>query len=155
MIAAAVRKARMQDVKPIHALMLSTGHEGYLLPRSLSDIYSRVRDFFVLHDENGALIGCSALAITWENLAEVRSLLMVPDLRGGGGGHLLVSACLDEARSLGLARVFALTYQVRFFERQGFQVVSKDTLPQKVWMDCIHCPKFPDCDETAVLLELA
>ncbi len=155
MINGVVRKARMQDIRSIHALMLSTAQEGYLLPRSLTELYSHVRDFFVLHDPGDKLIGCAALSIMWENLAEVRSLLMAPELRGGGGGYRLVNACLEEARSLGLAKVFALTYQVAFFERQGFHVVSKDILPQKVWMDCIHCPKFPDCDETAVLLELA
>ena len=149
-----VRKARMSDVKSIHALLLSTSGEGLLLPRSLSELYGHVRDFFVLHDEEGRLIGCAALSIMWDDLAEVRSLLVAPDLRGGGRGYLLVKACLEEARALGLTRVFALTYQVAFFERQGFKVVSKDMLPQKVWMICIHCPKFPDCDETAVLLEL-
>ena len=154
MIEATVRKAHMQDVKAIHALMLENEPEGTLLPRTLTQLYGRVRDFFVLHDAQGRLIGCSALSIMWENLAEVRSLLIAPELRGAGGGHLLVKACLDEARTLGLTKVFALTYQVAFFERQGFHVVSKDSLPQKVWVDCIHCPKFPDCDEIAVLVEL-
>lgn len=151
----AIRKARMEDVKEIHALLLSTSNEGVLLPRSLTQIYSHLRDFFVLRDDAGTLVGCGALSIIWDNLAEVRSLLVMPSARGHGGGHLLVNACLDEARELGLKKVFALTYRVDFFERQGFTVVSKDVLPQKVWMDCIHCPKFPDCDETAVLLELA
>ena len=149
-----VRKARMEDVKDIHALLLSTASEGLLLPRSLTQLYSHMRDFFVMRDADNVLIGCGALAIMWEGLAEIRSLLVAPTCRGLGGGHQLVLACLDEARSLGLGRVFALTYQVAFFERQGFSVVAKDVLPQKVWVDCIHCAKFPDCDETAVLLEL-
>jgi len=150
-----VRKARMEDVKDIHALLLSTADEGMLLPRSLPQLYSHLRDFFVMLDAGNVLIGCGALAIMWEGLAEIRSLLVAPASRSLGGGRLLVRACLDEARELGLKRVFALTYQVAFFERQGFSVVPKDVLPQKVWMDCIHCAKFPDCDETAVLLELA
>ena len=151
----AVGKARMEDVKDIHALLLSTAREGELLPRSLAQVYSRLRDFFVLRDAGNVLIGCSALSIIWEDLAEIRSLVVAPACRGSGGGCLLVRACLDEARELGLKRVFALTYRMEFFERQGFSVVSKDVLPQKVWMDCIHCAKFPDCDETAVLLDLA
>jgi len=150
-----VRKANMADVKDIHALLLSTAGEGMLLPRSLTQLYSHVRDFFVMRGADGALIGCGALSIIWEGLAEIRSLLVAPACRGLGYGRLLVRACLDEAPQLGLQRVFALTYQVAFFERQGFSVVSKDVLPQKVWVDCIHCAKFPDCDETAVLLDLA
>jgi amino-acid N-acetyltransferase len=148
----------MEDVKEIHALLLGTAGEGLLLPRSLTQLYSHLRDFFVMRDEDdedSGLIGCGALSMVWEGLAEIRSLLVAPACRGMGGGRLLVEACLDEARELGLRRVFALTYQVAFFERQGFSVASKDVLPQKVWTDCIHCPKFPDCDETAVLLDLA
>jgi amino-acid N-acetyltransferase len=156
---AVVRKARMEDVKDIHALLQSAAGEGMLLPRSLAQLYSHLRDFFVMHDAGhdagNVLIGCGALAIMWEGLAEIRSLLVAPACRSSGGGRLLVRACLDEARELGLRRVFALTYQVAFFERQGFSVAPKDVLPQKVWVDCIHCAKFPDCDETAVLLDLA
>ena len=151
----AVRKARMEDVKEIHALLLSASREGVLLPRSLAQLYSHSRDFFVMRDADNALVGCGALAIIWEDLAEIRSLLVAPACRGSGGGGQLVRACLDEARELGLKRVFALTYQMAFFERQGFSVVSKDVLPHKVWTDCINCPKFPDCDETAMLLDLA
>jgi len=152
---ATVRKARMEDVKDIHALLLSTAGEGMLLPRSLTQLYSHLRDFFVMRDAGDVLIGCGALSIMWEGLAEIRSLLVAPACRSSGGGRLLVRACLDEARELGLRRVFALTYQVAFFERQGFSVVSKDVLPQKVWVDCVHCAKFPDCDETAVLLDVS
>ena len=151
---ASIRKARMDDVKEIHAFLLSTAGEGVLLPRSLTQLYSHLRDFFVMHDADNVLIGCGALSIVWERLAEIRSLQVAPICRRQGGGQLLVQACLNEARELGLNRVFALTYQVAFFESQGFSVVPKDTLPQKVWLDCIHCVKFPDCDETAVLLEL-
>jgi amino-acid N-acetyltransferase len=150
-----VRKARMPDVRNIHGLLLGSTGEGTLLPRSLSDIYGHLRDFFVLHDQDGSLVGCAALTIVWENLAEIRSLFIDPGKRTCGGGSLLVNACLEEAAQLGLNKVFALTYRVDFFARHGFRPVSKDVLPQKVWMDCIHCPKFPDCDETAVLLEMS
>jgi amino-acid N-acetyltransferase len=150
-----VRKARMTDVRNIHGLLLGAAGEGVLLPRSLSDIYGHLRDFFVLYDQRGLLVGCAALSIVWENLAEIRSLLISPDKRRTGGGGLLIRACLDEAGQLGLRKIFALTYQTPFFQQYGFIPVSKDVLPQKVWTDCIHCPKFPDCDETAVLLEIA
>ena len=151
---AAIRKARMDDVKEIHAFLLNAAGEGMLLPRSLTQLYSHLRDFFVMLDENNVIVGCSSLSIVWEGLAEIRSLQVAPACRRKGGGKSLVQTCLNEARELGLKRVFALTYQVEFFVSQGFSVTPKDMLPQKVWLDCIHCAKFPDCDETAVLLEL-
>jgi amino-acid N-acetyltransferase len=90
----------------------------------------------------------------WEDLAEIRSLAVDPCCRDLGVGRALVESCLEEARSLRLRRVFALTYQEDFFRRLGFGAVDKSTLPQKVWGDCMRCTKFPDCDETAVLMEL-
>ncbi len=149
-----VRKARIDDVRNIHALLLTSASEGVLLPRSLSQIYSHLRDFFVLYDTDGELIGCSALSIVWDDLAEVRSLLISSKKRGLGGGYQLVNACIEEAKELRINKVFALTYQVDFFERQNFKIVTKDIFPQKVWLDCVNCAKFPDCDETAVLLDL-
>lgn len=149
-----IRKARVPDVKSIHGLLLHSGGMGLLLPRSLSDLYSKLRDFYVLADRDAETVrGCCALAITWEDIAEVRSLAIAEDLRGRGWGKRLVEACLSEAVTLGLFRVFTLTYQVDFFVRQGFRVVDKEVLPQKVWADCLNCPKFPGCDETAMLIE--
>lgn len=148
-----VRKARMNDIRAIHSLLLTSAADGLLLPRSLTELYGHLRDFYVVeHEEN--VIGCGALSIIWENMAEVRSLAVEPSLRRKGCGRLLVNECIEETRALGIHRLFALTYQVPFFEALGFSVVEKDVLPQKVWMDCIHCPKFPDCDETAVLLNI-
>lgn len=150
-----IRKARVQDVKAIHGLLMHTSGQGLLLPRSLNQLYSHLRDFLVIDpDDGGPLVGCCALSIAWDDIAEVRSLVVADGLRGKGWGRKLVDACLSDAVTLGIFRVFALTYQVDFFLRMGFRVVEKDVLPQKIWADCIHCPKFPDCDETAVLLEM-
>lgn len=149
-----IRKARVPDVKPIHGLLMHSGGMGLLLPRSLSDLYNKLRDFYVLADRDAETVhGCCALAITWEDIAEVRSLAIAEDLRGRGWGKRLVEACLSEAVTLGLFKVFTLTYQVDFFARQGFRVVDKEVLPQKVWADCLNCPKFPGCDETSMLIE--
>lgn len=148
-----VRKARMGDIRTIHSLLLTSSADGLLLPRSLSELYGHLRDFYVVEDD-GLAVGCGALSIIWENMAEVRSLAVAPEARRKGCGRLLVDACIAESRSLDIHRLFALTYQVPFFKALNFNVVEKDVLPQKVWMDCIHCPKFPDCDETAVLIEL-
>ena len=93
-------------------------------------------------------------AAIWENLAEVRSLAIAKPWRGNGFGNILVDECCKDARRIGIDRVFALTYQVRFFERNGFGVVSKDLLPQRVWIVCANCPRFPDCDEVAVMRHL-
>jgi len=126
-----------------------------LLPRSYSDLYSHLRDYYVIaRDQGPGIFGCCALSIVWENLAEVRSLAIVSDLRGQGWGRKLVESCLSEAITLGIYSVFTLTYQVAFFARLGFVEISKDVLPQKVWADCLRCPKFPDCDETAMLMEM-
>ena len=153
-----VRKALISDAKAIHALLMSWSAKEVLLPRSLTQIYTHIREFFVLcregQGEAGQVLGCCALSIFWEDLAEIRSLAVHPDFCGRGYGRLLMDAAIAEARNFGLKRLFALTYQVRFFERMGFSQVGKDTLPQKVWSDCVNCPRFPDCDEVAVVMEM-
>jgi len=150
-----LRKARVQDVALIHKLILDcSGSGGLVLPRSLNELYGRVRDFFVMAPkEGGGVLGCCALSITWEDIAEVRSLVIAPEARGLGFGTRLVEACLSEAVTLGLYRVFTLTYSTELFRRLGFAEVDKNVLPQKVWADCLNCPKFPACDEIAMLLQ--
>ena len=91
-----------------------------------------------------------AAAVIWEDLAEIRSLFVREELRGKGYGRVLVEGCLEDARALGIRRLFTLTYKTEFFSKMGFVEVGKDVLPQKIWADCIHCPKFPDCDEIAM-----
>ncbi|MBW1720846.1 MAG: N-acetyltransferase [Deltaproteobacteria bacterium] len=151
-----VRKAVTGDVKAIHGLLGHYAQQGLLLPRSLSELYDHMRDFFVIQGDGQReeILGACALGICWEDLAEIRSLAVTKGQQGRGYGKRLVETCIEEARSLGLPRVFALTYVPRFFLKLGFREVPKSSLPQKIWADCIHCPKFPDCDETAVLLEL-
>lgn len=127
--------------------------KGEMLPRSQSELYENIRDFFVVEDE-GKVIGCCALHILWDNLAEVKSLAVDSSYQGKGIGRLLVNTCLDEARELGIRKVFALTFKPGFFEKLGFKLVDKDDLPRKVWGECIKCPLFPDCKEEAVILEL-
>ena len=145
-----VRKAGIADVKGIHALLMQAAVKGQLLPRALAYLYSHVRNFFVLV-EGGEIVACCALAPVWEDLAEVCSLVVREDMRGRGLGRVAVEACVADCESLGIKRVFALTYQEQFFNHIGFDTVDKDVLPQKIWADCVHCPKYPDCDEFAVL----
>lgn len=149
-----IRKARINDIKAIHGLLAFFASKGLLLPRSLSELYDHLRDYSVLEDDNGELIGVVALHICWENLAEVRSLAVREDQQKKGFGMGLVQHCLNEARLLGITRVFALTYQEEFFKKLGFKPIDKSLLPHKIWADCIRCPKFPDCDEYALIMEL-
>ena len=149
-----LRKARVSDVKGIQNLLRDCASKGQLLPRALTHLYKHVRDFYVAELDDGRLAACCGLSIVWEDLAEICSLVVEDAFRRQGLGRRIVQQCLGEAGSLGVQRVFALTYQEVFFKKLGFVEVDKDVLPQKIWADCIHCPKYPDCDETAVLLEL-
>lgn len=149
-----LRKAQIGDVKEIQKLLTTYASKGEMLSRSLSELYEALRDFYVEVDENGRILGAAALHIVWEDLAEVRSVAVVEDSGRKGVGSSLVNACIDEARQLGLKRIFCLTYKPDFFAKFGFILVDKSTLPHKVWGDCIKCPKFPDCDENAMTLDL-
>ncbi|MGD9020135.1 MAG: N-acetyltransferase [Desulfuromonadales bacterium] len=148
-----IRKAILQDARQIHRLLLRYAKDGLVLPRSLMEIFEAIRDFYVFVDQE-QVVGAAALNICWEDLAEVRSLVVDEGFAGRGIGKNLVEACLAEARTLGIGRVFALTYQQRFFEKLGFTMIDKSELPQKIWGDCIKCAKFPECDEIALSLSL-
>lgn len=148
-----LRKAKIGDVPEIHTLVNSFATRGEMLGRSRSELYEGLRDFFVV-EQDGKVLGCSALHINWEDLAEVRSLAVASDQQGKGMGKTLVNACIEEARSLGIARIYALTYRPGFFEGVGFSRVPKESLPHKVWGDCLKCPQFPNCDEDALIMEL-
>lgn len=151
-----IRKALIRDVKAVHGIIMrsSSNDDGMVLPRAFNHLYSHLRDFYVAVNEAEEVMGCVALQICWEDLAEVRSLVVAREHRGKGLGKLLVEACLSEALTLGIFKVFVLTNQTSFFGHLGFGEVGKDSLPQKVWADCLNCPKFPDCDETAMVMEL-
>jgi amino-acid N-acetyltransferase len=150
-----IRKAKINDVPHIQKMLAQFARDGKLLARSLSELYTNIRDTFVsLDTETGQLTGCCSLHIIWENLAEIRSLAVLDEYQGRGIGGNLVGTCLDEARDLGIGRIFVLTYETDFFAHQGFKQVDKNIFPQKIWADCLHCPKFPDCDEVAMVLDL-
>ncbi len=151
-----IRKAVIGDVTFIHRLLNDYANKGLLLPRPLSELYDHLRDHFVVEDDQtgGSLIGVSALAISWKDLAEIRSLALSEDHQGQGLGSRLVETCLEEARTLGLKQVFVLSYVPEFFIKMGFKEVEKSILPHKIWADCLRCPKFPDCDETALVIQL-
>jgi len=148
-----IRKARIQDVAAIHRLINFWAEKGEMLARSLNEIYENLRDYFV-YCEDEKMLGCAALHIMWEDLGEVKSVAVVPEYQHKCIGTQLLKCCLAEAEELGLPRVFALSFKPQFFVQNGFEFIDKTTLPQKVWTECIKCPKFPDCNETAVQIYL-
>ncbi|GAB4276058.1 MAG: N-acetyltransferase [Deferrisomatales bacterium] len=148
-----IERARLEDVEAMKALLDDYARTGDLLARSRLSLYESIRDFVVAR-MGGEIVGLSALHVCWIDLGEVRSLAVRRDLQRRGIGRLLVERCLEDARELGLRRVFSLTYQPEFFGALGFREADKSELPHKVWQDCIHCVKFPDCDEIAVMRDL-
>jgi len=148
-----VEKAKIQDVPQIHRLINSFADKGEMLPRPLSEIYENIRDYFVVkHGEQ--VIACAALHVCWSDLAEIKSVAVAEDSQQQGIGAQLVDACLKETKELGIATVFCLTYRPAFFEKFGLSQVDKMELPRKVWTECYRCPKFPDCDEVALICNL-
>ena len=145
-----IRKATFMDVKAIQSLVNTYADSGQMLPRTLNELYEHLRDFHV-YEENGSLVGVCALHVSWDGLAEVRSLAVRQDRIKRGIGAQLVQQCLSEAAELRVERVFVLTYQSGFFRKLGFTDVDKKELPHKIWTDCLNCVKFPDCDESALI----
>ena len=124
-----------------------------MLPRSLSELYENIRDFFVFIQDD-TLVGCAALHIFWKDLAEIKSVAVLETTQRKGIGRKLVRVCIREARKLRIAKMFVLTYVPEFFEKCGFRRVEKETLPHKIWSECVKCHKFPDCGEIPLILEL-
>jgi amino-acid N-acetyltransferase len=166
-----VRPAAIGDVPYIHHLLEIYASQGNLLPRTMSELYRHLRDFFVIEvatgpsldrdprlrpigENNGQVVACGALEIFTEDLGEVRSLVVDDTFKGQGLGRVLVERIAEEARTIGLKRLMALTYVPAFFHKLGFKTVPKETLPEKVWSVCVKCYKFNSCDEIAVLLDL-
>lgn len=145
-----LRKASIKDIKKIHSIINASASSGEMLPRSLGELYDNMRDYFVYEDK-GKVLGTCALHICWEDLAEIRSLCVAESSRKKGIGRMLVEVCIEEAKQLNIPRIFLLTYQDMFFTKCGFILVDKKELPQKIWSDCIRCPKFPECDEIAMI----
>ena len=148
-----VEKATMADVEQIHAVITHFADRDEMLHRPLNEIYENLRDFWVAR-QDGEFLGCVALHLLWVDLAEIKSLAVREDCQLRGVGAALVQACLDEARRIGLPRVFALTYKPGFFEKQGFHIADVMQFPRKVWNECYRCPKFPSCSEIAVAIDL-
>ncbi len=150
-----IRKARLDDVNAIHALLQLYSKKGELLARPLSKLYDHLRDFWVFEDQDqNKIVGCCALQFCWEDLAEIRSLAVEPHFTGKKIGSTLIERSIQEAVYFNIKNLFTLTYRPSFFEQFGFSTIEKNNLPIKVWSDCIGCVSFPDCDEIAMLKKL-
>lgn len=145
-----IKKAKIEDIKQIQALINSFAKQDFMLPRSLNELYDNIRDFWVVKKKD-RILGCCALHICWQDLAEIKSLAIDKKWQGKNLGAHLVNTCINEAKELGAKKIFALTYQPQFFKKFGFRKVRQSDLPHKVWAECINCPKFPNCQEIAVL----
>ncbi len=149
-----IRKGRISDIKQIQSLINSYARQGLMIARSLNELYENIRDFWVCAS-NGKILGCSAVHVSWENLVEIKSVAVDKSVQGKGIGTKLLKACLVEAKELGAKKVFTLTYIPEFFRRFGFRKVEHASLPHKIWAECINCPKFPDCQEIALIKNIA
>ena len=150
-----IRKARLQEIPEMYRLLAECSGQWNVLPRSLAELYSYVRDYFVFRQEGGGdILGVAALHVFWEDLGEIRSVMVAPHRQGQGIGRSLVHSCLEEARSLGLKQIFVLTDCLDFFRRLGFKEFPREQLHPRIWADCVKCLKYPDCDEIPMMLEL-
>ena len=148
-----IRKATIDDIKEIQELINFYAKQDRMLPRSLNELYENIRDFFV-YEEAGKVLGCCALHVAWESLAEVKSLAVEESNQKKGIGEMLVKNALEDARKLKVKKVFALTYVPLFFEKLGFKRIEHAELPHKIWSECIKCIKFPDCAENALAMDI-
>lgn len=148
-----IRRATINDVKRIKKLIDFYAKRDEMLPRSLNELYENIRDFFVFEYKK-KVVGCAALHVCWQDLGEIKSVAVAKTRQGRGIGRRLVSACLEDAKGLNLKNIFVLTYTPLYFEKFGFREVDKANLPHKIWIDCVKCVKFPDCDEVALMKEI-
>jgi len=148
-----IRKAQIKDIKQMQSLINAFAKKDLMLPRSLNEIYENLRDFWVW-EEGKKVVGCAALHISWDDLAEIKSVAVTRNKQRKGVGRKLVRVCIEEARDIGAKRIFVLTYKTDFFKELGFKKIKNSSLPHKIWAECINCCKFPNCQEVAMVRSL-
>jgi len=149
-----IRTASVSDVPAIHSLISYYAEQDMMLFRSPADLYEHLQTFMVA-EQADRIVGCCALEVVWADLAEIKSLAVDPDYKDRGVGKKLVLSAVEWARQLGIQRVFALTLSPEFFQKLGFKNIDTGELPMKVWSDCARCPKQDQCDEVAVIKNVA
>ena len=150
------RKPKFEDIDTIYTLINDYAAEGIMLPKSRITLYETIYNMIVAKDASTEkVVGVGALHVTWDELAEIRSLAVDKEYTHQHIGSEIVNRLIEEGKSFGVRKFFTLTYQPEFFGSVGFSVVDKSTLPHKIWRDCIDCPKFRNCDEIAMILEVS
>ena len=148
------RQAKFSDVEEIYNLIAGYASQGIMLPKPHNVLYETIREFIVAEEiSTKKIVGTGALHMTWNELAEVRSMAVHEEYKRHGIGADIVKKLLAEGVEVGVKKFFTLTYTPEFFRSLGFKTVDKNTLPHKIWKECIECPKFPNCDEIAMILE--
>lgn len=145
------RKATFEDIEDIYQLVADYAVAGVMLARSRNTLYETLRDMVVAEDEQGKIVGVGGLHIIWDRLAEIRTMAVAPNMTRQGIGAEIVRRLIQEGEQLGVEKFFTLTYKPGFFQTLGFETITKEELPHKVWKECIDCPKFPNCDEIAMI----
>ena len=148
-----IRQAQATDVNAIYELIKAHSDSELMLPRSKYKIASRLQGFVVVEDNQKKIVGCGALVILWDDLAEIQSLSIDKESQGKGYGKKIVQLLLERAKALAIPKVLTLTYQVEFFTKLGFRLIDKDSIPRKIWGECLECPKLENCDETAMMYQ--
>jgi amino-acid N-acetyltransferase len=148
-----IRSAKITDVREIHNLVEYYANTKEMLHRSLSSIYENIQEFVVL-ENNDEIVACGALHVAWEDLAEVKSLAVSEKYKKQGFGKKVVETLQDNARNLEVSRVFSLSFKPEFFIKLGYKVIPRETLPHKIWTECVNCYLFPDCGEVPLLIYL-
>ncbi|MDR2860793.1 MAG: N-acetyltransferase [Elusimicrobiota bacterium] len=148
-----IRPAKVQDVKQIHSIVEYYADNKEMLHRSLNAIYENIQEFIIMEDK-GKVIACGALHVSWEDLAEVKALAVSKGLIKKGIGSKITKKLEQNAKKLGIKKIFTLTFKPKFFEKLGYNEISRETLPHKIWSECINCHLFPDCGEVPLLKNL-
>ncbi len=146
-----VRPALPADVRAIRDLVEPYASERILLAKEMVGYYESVQEFLVAETDDGELVGCGALHVLWDDLAEVRTLAVAPAWRGRGVGHALLEALVARARALGLRRLFCLTFEVAFFRAHGFTAIQGTPVPADVYAELLRSHD----DGVAEFLDLA
>jgi amino-acid N-acetyltransferase len=144
-----LRAAKITDAKDIYKLIEFYANKGEMLHRSLNAIYEDIQEFIVIQFSNN-IIGCGALHISWEDLAEIRSLAIAKQYQKNGFGKQIVERLQISAKLLNVRKIFTLTFKPNFFIKLGYSIITKESLPHKIWSECVNCYLFPDCGEIAL-----
>lgn len=133
-----VRPARATDIPAVHALRQPWVEQGVLLGREKVEMYEQVQEMLVAVDDSDRVVGCGALHVMWQDLAEIRSVVIDSNLQGQGIGHIIIESLVERARELGIKRIFCLTFETEFFGRYGFEVIGDTPVDDETFAEMVR-----------------